>query len=109
MAATIGPERAALMRQAARLFEEAGTHDKLFCAPTVLGGVTTKMPAVREEIFGPVAPVIVVKDDAEAVANDTEYGLVAAIQTGSAERVRAIRRNRGVRQRLPVRVAEQLG
>ena len=99
------------MRQAARLFEEAGTHDKLFCAPTALGGVTTKMPAFREEIFGPVAPVIVVKDDAEAVAvaNDTEYGLVAAIQTGSAERVRAIRRNRGVRQRLPVRVAEQLG
>ena len=69
-----------------------GTRDKLFYAPTVLGGVTTKMPALREEIFGPVAPVIVVKDDAEAVAvaNDTEYGLVAAIQTGSAERGRAV-------------------
>ena len=69
-----------------------GTHDRLFYAPTVLGGVTTKMPAFREEIFGPVAPVIVVKDDAEAVAvaNDTEYGLVAAIQTGSAERGRAV-------------------
>jgi len=69
-----------------------GTHDKLFYAPTVLSGVTTKMPAFREEIFGPVAPVIVVKDDAEAVAvaNDTEYGLVAAIQTGSAERGRAV-------------------
>jgi len=69
-----------------------GTHDRLFYQPTVLGGVTTKMPAFREEIFGPVAPVIVVKDDAEAVAvaNDTEYGLVAAIQTGSAERGRAV-------------------
>jgi benzaldehyde dehydrogenase (NAD) len=45
------------------------------------------MPAFREEIFGPVAPVIVVRDDAEAVAvaNDTEYGLVAAIQTGSRD------------------------
>jgi benzaldehyde dehydrogenase (NAD) len=68
------------------------TFDKLFYSPTVLAGVTTQMPAFREEIFGPVAPVIVVRDEAEAiaVANDTEYGLVAAIQTGSAERGRAI-------------------
>jgi benzaldehyde dehydrogenase (NAD) len=50
--------------------------------------VNTAAPAFREEIFGPVAPVIVVKDADEAVrvANDTEYGLVAAIQTGSVER-----------------------
>jgi benzaldehyde dehydrogenase (NAD) len=69
-----------------------GTHDNLFYAPTVLAGVTRQMPAFREEIFGPVAPVIVVKDDAEAVlvANDTEYGLVAAIQTGSRDRGRAM-------------------
>jgi benzaldehyde dehydrogenase (NAD) len=69
-----------------------GTHDNLFYAPTVLAGVTQQMPAFREEIFGPVAPVIVVKDDAEAVlvANDTEYGLVAAIQTGSRDRGRAM-------------------
>ncbi len=68
------------------------THDRLFYRPTVLAGVTTEMPAFREEIFGPVAPVIVVRDDAEAVAvaNDTEYGLVAAIQTGSRERGRAV-------------------
>jgi acyl-CoA reductase-like NAD-dependent aldehyde dehydrogenase len=50
------------------------------------------MPAFREEIFGPVAPVTVVKDDGEAVAVavavDTEYGLVAAIQTGSRDRGR---------------------
>jgi benzaldehyde dehydrogenase (NAD) len=69
-----------------------GTHDRLFYAPTVLSGVTQSMPAFREEIFGPVAPVIVVKDDAEAiaVANDSEYGLVAAVQTGSRDRGRAI-------------------
>jgi len=68
------------------------TYDKLFYSPTVLGGVTSQMPAFREEIFGPVAPVIVVRDEAEAiaVANDTEYGLVAAIQTGSRERGRAV-------------------
>jgi benzaldehyde dehydrogenase (NAD) len=69
-----------------------GTYDRLFYRPTVLSGVTAGMPAFREEIFGPVAPVIVVRDDAEAVAvaNDTEYGLVAAIQTGSRERGRAV-------------------
>jgi len=69
-----------------------GQHDRLFYSPTVLGGVTPAMPAFQEEIFGPVAPVIVVRDDAEAVAvaNDTEYGLVAAIQTGSRDRGRAL-------------------
>jgi benzaldehyde dehydrogenase (NAD) len=69
-----------------------GTYDRLFYSPTVLAGVTTQMPAFREEIFGPVAPVVVVRDDAEAiaVANDTEYGLVAAVQTGSAEHGRAV-------------------
>src|SRR3984885_3926887 len=65
-----------------------GTHQDLYYRPTVLAGVTPAMPAFREEIFGPVAPVIVVKDADEAirVANDTDYGLVAAIQTGSLER-----------------------
>jgi benzaldehyde dehydrogenase (NAD) len=67
-----------------------GNHHDLYYEPTVLAGVTTDMPAFREEIFGPVAPVIVVRDTDEAirVANDTEYGLVAAIQTGSLERGR---------------------
>jgi len=65
-----------------------GTHDQLYYRPTVLAHVTPGMPAFREEIFGPVAPVIVAADAAEAVriANDTDYGLVAAIQTGSMER-----------------------
>jgi benzaldehyde dehydrogenase (NAD) len=65
-----------------------GTHERLFYQPTVLAGVTTSMPAFREEIFGPVAPVVVVRDEDEAVAaaNDTEYGLVAAVQTGSVDR-----------------------
>jgi benzaldehyde dehydrogenase (NAD) len=65
-----------------------GSHDGLFYRPTVLADVTPSMAAFREEIFGPVAPVVVVKDADEAVqvANDTEYGLVAAIQTGSVER-----------------------
>jgi benzaldehyde dehydrogenase (NAD) len=78
--------------EAGAVVRAGGTHDKLFYKPTVLAGVTAKMPAFREEIFGPVAPVIVVQDEAEAVAvaNDTEYGLVAAIQTGSRDRGRAL-------------------
>jgi benzaldehyde dehydrogenase (NAD) len=71
-----------------------GEFDRLFYQPTVLAGVTTSMPAFREEIFGPVAPVVVVRDadEAVAVANETEYGLVAAVQTGSAERGRDLAR-----------------
>ena len=72
--------------------QAGGTYEDLFYRPTVLAGVTPAMPAFREEIFGPVAPVIVVRDDDEAVAvaNDTEYGLVAAVQTGSVERGRRL-------------------
>lgn len=54
-----------------------------FYAPTVLDGVTADMPAFREETFGPVAAVIRASDPNEAVrlANDTEYGLGAALWT----------------------------
>ncbi|MEU0590227.1 MULTISPECIES: aldehyde dehydrogenase family protein [Streptomyces] len=65
-----------------------GVADGPFYPPTVLTGVSRDMPAFTEEIFGPVAPVVVVQDEEEAVAvaNDTEYGLVAAVRTGSLER-----------------------
>jgi succinate-semialdehyde dehydrogenase / glutarate-semialdehyde dehydrogenase len=58
-----------------------------FYAPTVLDGVSFDMPAFREETFGPVAAVIRAKDHDEAVrlANDTEYGLGAAIWTRNLE------------------------
>jgi benzaldehyde dehydrogenase (NAD) len=74
--------------EAGAALRAGGTFDGLFYRPTVLADVTTDMPAFREEIFGPVAPVVVVRDVDEAVrvANDTEYGLVAAVQTGSLDR-----------------------
>lgn len=54
-----------------------------FYAPTVMTNVTRDMPVMREEVFGPVAPVIVVKDATEAieVANSTEFGLGASVWT----------------------------
>jgi len=65
-----------------------GTHEGLFYKPTVLAGVTSEMAAFREEIFGPVAPVITFSSDEEAIAlaNQTEYGLAAAVQSGSPTR-----------------------
>jgi benzaldehyde dehydrogenase (NAD) len=50
------------------------------------------MSAFTNEIFGPVAPVISFKDDAEAVelANGTEYGLAAAVQSRSPEHAAAV-------------------
>jgi len=54
-----------------------------FYEPTVLGDVPDDAKLLREEIFGPVAPVKSFADEEEAVrwANDTEYGLVAYVYT----------------------------
>jgi succinate-semialdehyde dehydrogenase/glutarate-semialdehyde dehydrogenase len=54
-----------------------------FYAPTILDGVTDAMPAFREETFGPVAALIRARDADHAVelANQTEYGLGAALWT----------------------------
>ncbi|MCW1100228.1 NAD-dependent succinate-semialdehyde dehydrogenase [Streptomyces sp. RS2] len=56
-------------------------------APTVLTGITPKMRAWREELFGPVAIVHRVPDEAAAVelANDSPYGLGAVIQCEDLE------------------------
>ena len=52
-----------------------------FYAPTVLVDVASDAAILRQEIFGPVAPIVVFDDEAEAIrlANDTEYGLVAYV------------------------------
>ena len=59
-----------------------------FYDPTVLGGVTGDARLLREEIFGPVAPVIAFDDEdaAIAAANDTEFGLVAYVYTSDLKR-----------------------
>ncbi len=62
---------------------EVPGYDGRFIAPTVLAGVEDEMRIMKEEIFGPVVPVIVVADEAEAVerANDSNFGLGASVWT----------------------------
>ena len=59
-----------------------------FFQPTVVTGAIEGMAVMDEEVFGPVAPIISVKDEEEAiaVANNTPYGLGAAIWSGNIER-----------------------
>jgi succinate-semialdehyde dehydrogenase/glutarate-semialdehyde dehydrogenase len=54
-----------------------------FYDATVLDNVPADAPVLREEIFGPVAPIVVFDDESRAVemANDTEYGLVSYVYT----------------------------
>ena len=51
--------------------------------PTVLTGVTGDAEMVRDEIFGPIAPISVFEtvDEAVALSNDSEYGLIAYVYT----------------------------
>ncbi len=63
-----------------------------FYAPTVLTSVTPEMRMMKEETFGPAAPVMAVKDENEAIrlANNSEFGLGATVwgtDTRRAEKV----------------------
>jgi len=55
---------------------------------SILDGVVPGMPAYSEELFGPVASILRVQDEAEAVrvANDTTFGLGGSVWTGDPER-----------------------
>ncbi len=59
-----------------------------FYPPTVLTDVAPGMPAWEEELFGPVAAIIAAEDEIDAVriANDTRFGLGAAVFTGDVAR-----------------------
>jgi acyl-CoA reductase-like NAD-dependent aldehyde dehydrogenase len=61
-----------------------GFESAAFYAPTVLTGVTHEMRIMREEIFGPVLPIMIVdsEDEAVALANDCDFGLGASVWTG---------------------------
>ena len=108
---TVGPlvrenQRQALIRQVAdaksknaeillggRIVEGTG----YYYEPTVISNVNHQMEVLREEVFGPVAPIIVVENEIEAitVANNSEFGLGASIWTSNFER--GIRLSRDMR------------
>ncbi len=66
-----------------------------FFEPTVLTGVKTSMVVVNQEVFGPLAPVMVAENEEEAIrlANDSDFGLGASLWTrkmDTAKRVSAL-------------------
>ncbi|MBP1985531.1 NAD-dependent succinate-semialdehyde dehydrogenase [Halolamina salifodinae] len=68
--------------------------DGAFYEPTVLAEVPEGCPADSEELFGPVAAVFEVENEAEAIekANDTEFGLGASVWTEDRDRGRRVAR-----------------
>ena len=68
--------------------ELGGTHEGRYYQPTILTGVTSDMRIYHEESFGPVVSLIKVDDAEEAlkIANDTSYGLSAAVITNDLQK-----------------------
>jgi succinate-semialdehyde dehydrogenase/glutarate-semialdehyde dehydrogenase len=67
---------------------EAGSGSGYFYKPTILTDVQPGSTILNEEIFGPIAPIVKFKDEAQAVrlANDTEFGLVSYAFTEDLKR-----------------------
>jgi succinate-semialdehyde dehydrogenase/glutarate-semialdehyde dehydrogenase len=83
--------------EAGAILESGGkvpTNPGAWYPPTVLSGVTPDHPAFREEMFGPVAVLIQARNDAHALAlaNDTRFGLGAAVFTADTVRGEEIAR-----------------
>lgn len=60
--------------------------------PTILTGVTPNNPTFNDELFGPVATIYTVKDEAEAIklANNSSYGLGGSVYSKDVERARRV-------------------
>lgn len=71
---------------------EIPDRDGFYYPATILTKISEGMPAYEEELFGPVASIIKVKDEQEAikVANDTQFGLGAAIFSRDVEHAEQI-------------------
>jgi len=65
-----------------------GNRENAFFQPTLLIDVKPGMPVFDEEVFGPVAPVIIARDTTEAIslANQTKFGLGVSLFTNDLEK-----------------------
>ena len=107
-ATTLGPVKSAAQRDRIRGYIRSGVEDGMrliaggdsapdhlsrgyFVRPTVLSGDNSHRTA-REEIFGPVSSIIPFdsEDEAVAIANDSEYGLAAAIWAADPDHARDV-------------------
>ncbi|MEU0316774.1 NAD-dependent succinate-semialdehyde dehydrogenase [Nocardioides sp. NPDC006273] len=77
--------RGATLRTGGKSIDQPG----YFYPPTVVDGIPPDADILREEIFGPVAPIVTfaTEEEAIALANDTEYGLAGYAYTRDLERV----------------------
>ena len=84
----IGLAEGATIAAQAELPTDPALADGFWIAPTLFTGVRPDMRIAVEEIFGPVVVVIPfdTEEEAVAIANGTEFGLVAAVYTADAER-----------------------
>ena len=71
-----------------------GRRDGLFMEPTVVTGVNHGMRLMREETFGPIMPIMKVRDEREAIrlANDSAFGLSASVWSEDLARAERVAR-----------------
>ncbi|TQN69507.1 putative aldehyde dehydrogenase-like protein, partial [Colletotrichum shisoi] len=88
----IGKKEGATLAAGGEPLNIGGKGKGFFVAPTVFTNVTTKMRVWGEEIFGPVVVIASFKteEDAVALANDSQYGLGAAVFTQNVERAHRV-------------------
>ncbi len=81
------------LAQGARVLVGGGFRD-MYIEPTVLVDVTHAMRLMQDETFGPLLPIMRVKDEAEAIrlANDNRFGLGASVWSQDLERARRVAR-----------------